>query len=121
MKRAPKHATDFRQTRPPLDRMLRIHQEVQALKFPNSASLGRELEISTKTVHCDVEFMRDRLGLPLEWGGAKNGNHYTRPVTNFLTMSFTEGKPDPLFPAEKTEQRYLGTPFRNPSLSSPKK
>src|ERR1051326_5797663 len=50
--------------RPPLDRMLRIHQELQAQKFPNAASMGNEMEISTKTVHRDVEFMRDRLRQP---------------------------------------------------------
>jgi len=88
--KARKKAIDFRQTRPPLDRMLRIHQEVQGQTFPNSAFLSQKLEISTKTVHRDVEFMRDRLNLPIEWDGAKNGYYYTRPVTNFPTMHFTE-------------------------------
>src|SRR5712675_1329639 len=121
MKRASKLASDFRQTRPPLDRMLRIHQEVQALKFPNSATLGRELEISTKTVHRDVEFMRDRLGLPLEWDGDKNGYYYTRPVTNFPTMHFTEGELVALVVAEKALQQYRGTTFEKPLLSAIKK
>src|SRR5437660_3814275 len=121
MKRAPKLASDFRQTRPPLDRMLRIHQEVQAQKFPNSASLGRELEISAKTVHRDVEFMRDRLRLPIEWDGARNGYCYTRPVTNFPTMHFTEGELVALVVAEKALQQYRGTTFEKPLLSAIKK
>jgi len=121
MKRAPKHASDYRKTRPPLDRMLRIHQEVQAQKFPNSASLGRELEISAKTVHRDVEFMRDRLRLPIEWDGAKNGYCYTRPVTNFPTMHFTEGELVALVVAEKALQQYRGTTFEKPLLSAIKK
>ena len=121
MKRSRKMAIEVRQTRPPLDRMLRIHQEVQALKFPNSATLGRELEISTKTVHRDVEFMRDRLGLPLEWDGAKNGYYYTRPVTNFPTMHFTEGELVALVVAEKALQQYRGTTFEKPLLSAIKK
>jgi proteasome accessory factor B len=121
MKRSRKMAIEVRQTRPPLDRMLRIHQEVQAHKFPNASSLGNELEISTKTVHRDVEFMRDRLGLPLEWDGAKNGYYYTRPVTNFPTMHFTEGELVALVVAEKALQQYRGTTFEKPLLSAIKK
>src|SRR5580765_4832036 len=121
MKRALKHASDYRKTRPPLDRMLRIHQEVQAEKFPNSASLGRELEISIKTVHRDVEFMRDRLNLPIEWDGARNGYYYTRPVTNFPTMHFTEGELVALVVAEKALQQYRGTSFEKPLLSAIRK
>src|SRR5215468_6941828 len=101
--------------------MLRIHQEVQAQKFPNSASLGRELEISTKTVHRDVEFMRDRLRLPLEWNDARNGYYYTRPVTNFPTMHFTEGEIVALVVAEKALQQYRGTSFEKPLLSAIRK
>jgi proteasome accessory factor B len=121
MKRSRKASIEARQTRPPLDRMLRIHQEVQAQKFPNSASLGRGLEISAKTVHRDVEFMRDRLRLPIEWDGAKNGYYYARPVTNFPTMHFTEGELVALVVAEKALQQYRGTTFEKPLLSAIKK
>jgi predicted DNA-binding transcriptional regulator YafY len=121
MKRAPKLASDFRKTRPPLDRMLRIHQEVQGHTFPNSAFLSQKLEISAKTVHRDVEFMRERLNLPIEWDGGKNGYYYTRPVTNFPTMHFTEGELVALVVAEKALQQYRGTTFEKPLLSAIKK
>jgi len=107
--------------RPPLDRMLRIHQELQADKFPNASSLGNQMEISTKTVHRDVEFMRDRLGLPIEWDGTRNGYYYTAPVTNFPTMHFTEGELVALVVAEKALQQYRGTSFEKPLLSAVKK
>ena len=48
-------------SRPPLERMLRIHQSLSSGKFPNASTLARELEVSTKSVHRDIEFMRDRL------------------------------------------------------------
>ena len=57
------------QSRPPLERMLRIHQAIQSGKFPNASTLARELEVSAKSVHRDLEFMRDRLELPLEYDG----------------------------------------------------
>lgn len=121
MKRARRKTIEVRGTRPPLDRMLRIHQEVQAQKFPNGSTLSRDLEISSKTVRRDVEFMRDRLQLPLEWDGARNGYYYSRPVTNFPTMHFTEGELVALVVAEKALQQYRGTTFEKPLLSAIRK
>jgi hypothetical protein len=41
--------------------MLRIHQAVSSGQFPNASTLAREIEVATKTIHRDIEFMRDRL------------------------------------------------------------
>ena len=66
--------------------MLRIHQALQAGGFPNASKLAREAEVSTKTIHRDVEFMRDRLNLPIEYDARRNGYHYTGEVSGFPTM-----------------------------------
>lgn len=122
MKRSRKKAAvDVHLTRPPLDRMLRIHQEVQGRTFPNASFLAKKMEMSVKTVHRDVEFMRERLGLPIEWNGARNGYYYSSPVTNFPTMHFTEGELVALVVAEKALQQYRGTTFEKPLLSAIKK
>ena len=64
-----------RASRPPLERMLRIHQAIQAGDYPNASSLAREMEVSSKSIHRDLEFMRDRLDLPLEYEAARGGYH----------------------------------------------
>ena len=51
-------------SRPPLERMLRIHQALHSGSYPNATTLARQLEVSTKSIHRDLEFMRDRLELP---------------------------------------------------------
>src|SRR5271154_4626599 len=79
-------------SRPPLERMLRIHQLLQSGCFPNATTLAREIEVATKTIHRDIEFMRDRLNLPIEFDPAKNGYHYTGEVSAFPTMQITEGE-----------------------------
>ena len=61
-------------SRPPLQRMLRIHQPIQAGKNPNATKLAKELEVSTKSVHRDLDFMQDRLELPLEWNAGRKQN-----------------------------------------------
>ena len=54
-------------SRPPLERMQRIHQALHAGGFPNAVTLAGDMEVTTKTIYRDVEFMRDRLGLPIDF------------------------------------------------------
>ncbi len=108
-------------SRPPLERMLRIHQSLASGKFPNAVTLSLELEVSTKSVHRDIEFMRDRLNLPIEFDRCKNGFHYTDEVSAFPTMQITEGELFALVVAEKALQQYRGTSFEKPLLSAIKK
>src|SRR6516225_3026772 len=79
-------------SRPPLERMLRIHQAVSSGQFPNATTLAREIEVASKTIHRDIEFMRDRLNLPMEFDAARNGYRYTEEVNAFPTMQITEGE-----------------------------
>jgi predicted DNA-binding transcriptional regulator YafY len=104
--------------RPPLERMLRIHQALQGGKYPNASTLALEPEVSTKSIHRDLEFMRDRLGLPLEYDGARRGYHYTEEVNAFPTLQITEGELVALIVAEKALQQYRGTSFERPLISA---
>ncbi len=108
-------------SRPPLERMLRIHQAVQSGKYPNATTLAGELEVSTKSVYRDIEFMRDRLELPIEYDAIRNGYHYTQEVTGFPTLQITEGELFALLVAEKALQQYRGTTFEKPLISAFKK
>jgi proteasome accessory factor B len=101
--------------------MLRIHQALQAGNFPNASTFARDLEVSTKSIHRDLEFMRDRLNLPIEYDSAHIGYHYTEEVNAFPTMQITEGELFALIVAEKALQQYRGTSFEKPLLSAIKK
>ena len=101
--------------------MLRIHQTLQSGAFPNASTLAREIEVATKTIHRDLEFMRDRLNLPLEFNPTRNGYHYTEEVSAFPTMQITEGELFALVVAEKALQQYRGTSFEKPLLSALRK
>ncbi len=108
-------------SRPPLERMLRIHQAIQSGKFPNASTLALDLEVSTKSIHRDVEFMRDRLELPVEYDSRRFGYHYTGKVSSFPTLQITEGELFALVVAEKALQQYRGTNFEKPLLSAIRK
>ncbi|MBI5799393.1 MAG: WYL domain-containing transcriptional regulator [Verrucomicrobia bacterium] len=108
-------------SRPPLERMQRLHQLLHAGGYPNAVSLSVELEVTTKTVYRDVEFMRERLGLPIAFDVGRNGYHYTEEVAAFPTFQITEGELFALIVAEKALQQYRGTSFEKPLLSAIRK
>lgn len=112
MKKSPPVAD--RLSRPPLARMLQIHKQLQKGQFPNCTQLAFDLEVSTKTVLRDVDFMRDRMDMPIEFDFRRNGFHYTSPVENFPTVQVTEQELIALFIAEKALAQYKGTPFEKP-------
>jgi proteasome accessory factor B len=98
--------------------MLRIHQAIQSGRHPNAVSLAGELEVSSKSIHRDLEFMRDRLQLPLEYDNLRKGYYYTEEVGNFPTLQISEGELFALLVAEKALQQYRGTTFERPLLSA---
>ncbi len=101
--------------------MVRIHQALQSGKLPNSESLARECEVSSKTVRRDIEFMRDRMGLPIAFNGVSKGYYYTEEVSGFPNLQITEGELFALIVAEKALQQYRGTSFEKPLLSAIRK
>lgn len=78
-------------SRPPLERMMRIHNAIASGDHPNASSLALEFEVSTKTIQRDIDFMRDRMGLPIEYCARSYGFRYTEPVDAFPTLQITEG------------------------------
>jgi predicted DNA-binding transcriptional regulator YafY len=105
-------------SRAPLERMLRIHQAIQHGSYPNATKLAKEIEVSTKSIHRDLEFMRDRLGLPLAYNFDHKGYFYTEEVSSFPTLQITEGELFALLVAEKALQQYRGTTFERPLVSA---
>jgi predicted DNA-binding transcriptional regulator YafY len=101
--------------------MLRIHQAIQAGHRPNASTLALELEVSTKSIYRDLDFMRDRLDLPIEYDPRRCGFFYSQEVNAFPTLQISEGELFALVVAEKALQQYRGTSFEKPLLSALKK
>lgn len=98
--------------------MLRIHQAIRGRVYPNASTLARELEVSPKSIQRDLDFMRDRLALPLEYDPRRFGYYYTEEVSSFPTLQITEGELFALLVAEKALQQYHGTNFEKPLRSA---
>ena len=64
-----------------LERFVWFDREVRSGQYPNAAGLARHFEISNKTAQRTIDFMRDRLGAPLEYDSSRKG--YVYPETGF--------------------------------------
>jgi proteasome accessory factor B len=101
-------------TRPPWERMMRFHHLLQEQAFPTCSRVAKEFEVSWRTIMRDVEFMRDRLNLPMEFDPHRNGYYYTEPVHEFPQMPFSEAEIFALLVAHKAIAQYRGTPYEKP-------
>lgn len=100
--------------RPAIERMMLIHKALQRGGFPNCSQLAADLEVSTKTVSRDIDFMRDRMLMPIEYEASEHGYCYTREVESLPTIDISEGELLALSVAQKALDHYKGTPFEKP-------
>ena len=100
--------------RPPVARMLRIHEALQTGRRTNCRTLAAALEVSPRTIQRDIDFMRDQLGLPVDYDVTAHGFFYTREVVQFPTMKISEGELVALAVARKALAQYHETPYEKP-------
>jgi len=100
-------------SRPPLARMLRIHEELCRRALVNCTRLARDLEVCRKTILRDLAFMRDQLDLPIEYDLGIQAYRYTHSVEAFPTVHVTEGELLALLVAQRALEQYRGTSFHH--------
>src|SRR5437868_4503936 len=61
-------------------RIAAIHRIVWAGRFPSAAKLAEILEVSSKTVYRDLDYMRNFLNLPISYDHSRFGYRYTQKV-----------------------------------------
>ncbi len=88
---------------------MEIHKIVRLGRFPNCSTLAKEIEVTAKTIQRDVNFMRDQLGLPLEYDAIQRGYHYTREVHEFPMLHLSRNDLVALFLARHALEPLRGT------------
>ncbi len=58
-------------------RLLLIDKAIRSGKFPNANKLASIAEVNPRTIHRDIEYMRDMYGAPIEYDSYKRGFYYT--------------------------------------------
>lgn len=93
---------------------MRFHNLLMESKYPNCSRVAKEFEISVRTMMRDIDFMKTRMGLPIQFDGRRNGYYYTRPVEHFPQLPISEAEVFALLVAHKAIAQYHGTPFARP-------
>ncbi len=100
--------------RPPFERMKKIFGRLQDGKYPNCSTIAAEFAVSAKTAKRDIDFMRDRWELPIEYDDQKYGYYFTKPVERFPGVPVTEKELFALCVANKAIEQYQGTALKQP-------
>ena len=96
-------------TRRPMQRIYVIHEAVKEGTYPNCRTLAERLEVTDKTVQRDISFMRDALGLPLEYDDKLHGYSYSQDVSQFPVFELGAAELAGLFLARQAIESVRGT------------
>jgi predicted DNA-binding transcriptional regulator YafY len=101
-------------SRPPLYRFQEIFHAIKTGRYPNRTKLAETIEVTTKTIQRDIDYMRYQMSVPIEFDFARGGYHFTRPMTEFPLFQLTEAELVSVFVAQKALEAYKGTAFEQP-------
>jgi proteasome accessory factor B len=101
-------------SRPPLNRFQEIFHAIKTGRYPNRSQLARSIEVTTKTIQRDLDYMRYQLNLPIEFDYARGGYYFTKTITDLPLFQLTESELVSVFVAQKALEAYRGTPFEQP-------
>ena len=101
-------------SRPPIYRFQEIFHAIKTGRYPNRTQLARTIEVTTKTIQRDIDYMRYQLNLPIEFDYARGGYYFTRPMTELPLFQLTEAELVSIFVAQKALEAYKGTAFEQP-------
>lgn len=101
-------------SRPPLSRFQEIFQAIKTGRYPNRTQLARSIEVTTKTIQRDLDYMRYQLNLPIEFDYARGGYHFTKTINDLPLFQLTESELVSVFVAQKALEAYKDTPFEQP-------
>ena len=101
-------------SRPPLYRFQEIFHAIKTGRYPNRTQLAHTIEVTTKTIQRDIDYMRYQLNLPIEFDYARGGYYFAKPMTELPLFQLTEAELVSIFVAQKALEAYKGTVFERP-------
>lgn len=108
-------------TRPPLKRLYDLKALIEEGNYPNCNTLAARMEVSAKTIQRDITFMRDRLGVPVEYDAQRFGFYFSGPVKLDEPLDVSEGELVAIMIAQKALEQHRGSVFEKPLLSACRK
>lgn len=94
-------------------RLLQIDEEIRSGKFPNATSLSKKIEVSSRPIQRDIEYMRDMYNAPIEFDAYKNGYYYTEENFYIKSVPLSEGELFSVALFDQLLEQYRNTPLEN--------
>jgi predicted DNA-binding transcriptional regulator YafY len=80
-------------------------------EYPNCSRIVKEFGVERKTAWLDIEWMKDRKALPIDYDDLRHGYYLTGPIPDIPTMAVTEKEMFELYVMHQAIQHYRGTPI----------
>ena len=97
-----------------LERLLRMDGIICSGGYPSVKTFMERFEMSARTVHYDLQFLKDRFSAPIDYSSIRRGYFYREQGWQFPTLPVSEGQLLALFLSVELTERYLGTRFEQP-------
>jgi len=78
-------------SRPPLYRFQEIFHAIETGRYPNRTKLAETIDVTTKTIQRDIDYMRYQMSVPIEFDFVRGGYYFTRPI-NALEHPRVDGR-----------------------------
>lgn len=101
----------MRRVRPKIPRIYHIDRKIRDRSYPNARTLAKEYEVSERTIHHDIDHMRNMLDCPIEYDTKKRGYYYSEPCFALPSLTMSEQELFALCVAEKALDHYRATPL----------
>jgi len=98
-------------TRPVLYRLKVIDDALRAPSAPTAGALADALEVSARTIHRDIGYMRDVFRAPIVYDPDERGFRYVDDGFALPAPKLTRGELVSMLVASRALEQYAGTPF----------
>ena len=110
-KEEPKMAGAEKEYKARFRRIPYIDDQISGGRYPNAVSLAKKLEVNSRTIQRDIEYMKDTLYAPIEYDPVQKGYYYTEPNFHLQGIPVSEGELFALGLAQPLLQQYRNTPI----------
>jgi predicted DNA-binding transcriptional regulator YafY len=99
------------------ERIIFIDQQIRADKYPSAKTVAQVFEVSERSIWNDYQFLRDRLGSPIEYDETQEGWYYADPVFVLPAIWVEQDELLAFFLGHAIARNYLGPPFETQVLA----
>ncbi len=100
-----------------LERVLAIDSEICRGRYPSVTDLCQRFEVSERTLHEDIRFLRENLAREIDFDHLKNGYFNSNPEKRLPAFELSSGEVFALTLGKELLSQYIGTSFE-PTLRS---